>query len=123
MQSYIFLLCFFAIACSGSSVPKGVMPPGKMKDVLYDVIRADEMVDHLKLSDSTWQPFSRRTATYDTVFQLHGINKEAFQKSLTFYQQRPDLLKEIIEELQKKVTDTTAAAQRRLNIKPHLPVQ
>ncbi len=107
------LLCCLLAACSGSSVPDNVLPPEKMEVVLYDVIRADEMVDFLKLSDSTWQPFSRRTDLYDSIFQLHKVKKETFQNSLRFYQGRPDLLKEVLEALQKKVTDTTAHKNKR----------
>ena len=111
------LFSLFLFACSGSSVPKDVLPQAKMEAVLYDVIRADEMVDLLKLSDSTWQPFARRTALYDTIFQLHSVKKEEFQSSLRFYQGRPDLLKEILEELQKKVTDTVTVKEKQVRVK------
>jgi hypothetical protein len=117
MRYLSFLFCLLLLACSGSSVPKDVLPQHKMQAVLYDVIRADEMVDFLKLSDSTWQPFTRRTALYDSIFQLHEIKKEAFQNSLQFYQGRPDLLKEILDELQKKVTDTTAQKGKPVRVK------
>jgi hypothetical protein len=111
---FIPVFCFLLLACSGSSVPKGVLPQDKMQDVLFDVIRGDEMVDFLKLSDSTWQPFERRTALYDTIFHLHEVKKEIFQNSLRFYQERPDLLKDILEELQKRITDTSAATGKPL---------
>jgi hypothetical protein len=123
MRVCLLFLFFFAFACSGTSVPGGVLPPEKMETVLYDVIRADEMVDFLKLSDSTWQPFSRRTALYDTVFQLHGVKKEEFQKSLSYYQQRPDILKEIIEGMQKKAKDTTSQAKQRMQLEQRLPAE
>ena len=101
----LFSIGFFS--CSGSSVPKGVLPPDKMEAVLYDVIRVDELVDFRKMTgDSTYRLFENRTALYDTVFQLHTVKKDEFQKSLRFYQSRPDLVKEILEDLQKKVTDT-----------------
>jgi len=105
---FFFLLSVFLIACSGSSVPRGVLPPEKMEAVFYDVIRADELVDFRKMiADSTYKQFSNRTALYDTIFQLHSVRKEAFQKSLRFYQSRPDLLKEILDAMQKHSSDTT----------------
>lgn len=108
-----FILPLLFCACSGSpSVPKDVLPPEKMQAVLYDVIRADEMVDFLRLSDSTYQHFSKRTAMYDTVFQLHKVKKEAFQKSMKYYQGRPDLLKQIFDNLQKSVPDTSRIIKR-----------
>jgi hypothetical protein len=54
---------------------------------------------------------------YDTIFQLHSVKKEEFQSSLRFYQGRPDLLKEILEGLQKKVTDTVAVKEKPVRVK------
>ena len=101
------LVSIVLFACSGEpSVPKGVLGPKKMEAVLYDVIRADEMVDFYSLQDSTYRNFSKRTALYDTIFQLHAIDKATFQNSMNYYQSRPDLLKIILEQLQKK-TDSS----------------
>lgn len=103
----LFILSVLLCACSGPSVPKGVLRPEKMEAVLYDVIQADEMVDFRRMSDSTYNRFQKRTALYDTVFQLHKMSRETFQRSLRFYQGRPDLLKEMLDNLYKKATDTT----------------
>lgn len=108
MLRRLFFLSVIFCACSGApSIPSGVLPQEKMEAVLYDVIRADEMVEFLKMSDSTYQRFSKRTALYDSVFQLHNIKKETFQTSLHYYQSRPDLLREIFDDLRKKAADTS----------------
>ncbi|GAA4747734.1 DUF4296 domain-containing protein [Flavisolibacter ginsenosidimutans] len=107
---FLFLSLFFLFSCSGE-VPKGVLPPKKMEAVLYDVIRADEWVDFASLQDSTFRKFSKRTALYDSVFRLHSISKDDYRKSMSFYQGRPDLLKEILGSLKAK-SDT---ALKRLN--------
>ena len=104
---YWIAICLFCVACSGDAVPKEVLPPEKMQAVMHDVIRVDEMVDFLRMSDSTYQPFSKRTALYDTVFGLHNITKKRFQNSLKYYQGRPDLLKEIMGNIHAEITDTT----------------
>lgn len=102
--AFLILLLF---ACSGSpSVPGDVLQPEKMQKVLYDVIRADELVDFMQLTDSTYRPFQRRTSLYDTVFHLHAVTKNDFKKSLTYYQGRPDLMKEMLDDIHKKMTDT-----------------
>ncbi|HEV7333660.1 MAG TPA: DUF4296 domain-containing protein [Flavisolibacter sp.] len=103
---YWIVICLFIVACSGESVPKDVLPPEKMQAVMYDVIRVDEMVDFLRMSDSAYQPFTKRTALYDTVFGLHSVTKERFQQSLKYYQGRPDLLKDIMDNIHTKITDT-----------------
>jgi hypothetical protein len=112
----VFFLSLLLCACSGNSLPKGVLPQEKMEAVLYDVIRADEMADVLKLRDSTYNKFSKRTALYDTVFQLHAVTKEAFQQSMNYYKSRPDLLKEMLEDMHKNIADT--GRTRRLGVQP-----
>lgn len=104
MRILFFLSVVFAASSCTSSIPKEVMSPEKMGAVLYDVIRADEMTDFLLANDSTYRVFSKRASLYDTIFQLHAVKKQEFQKSLKFYQGRPDLLKEILDSLQKKVS-------------------
>ena len=109
MRLIIFSSVLVLLACSGEpSVPKGVLPPEKMEAVLYDVMRADEMANFYSLKDSTYHNFSKRTALYDTIFHLHGIGKETFQKSMNYYQGRPDLLKIIFDNLQKKADSLPA---------------
>ena len=89
-------------------MPKGVFSQEKMGDVLYDVIRADEWVDFSRMQDSTYLNFSKRTAIYDSIFQLHAISKREYQTSINYYQSRPDLLKEILETLKAKADTGTA---------------
>lgn len=106
---FLLFLPFVFCACSGAnSVPKDVIPPAKMEAILYDVVRADEMVDFMQMSDSTFRKFSKRASFYDTIFQLHAVKKESVSKSLKYYQGRPDLLKEILDSLQNK----SAASQK-----------
>ena len=112
----LFFLCVVLLACSGDdAVPDGVLPQDKMSGVMYDVIRADEMVDFMQISDSSFRNFSKRTALYDTIFSLHGVKKEEFRSSLKFYQKRPDLLREVIGKMQQKFNDTSAAKKREVN--------
>jgi len=101
------LLC----ACSDVSLPDHVLPSKKMEAVLYDVIRSDEMVDFLSLNDSTYRFPAHRKNLYDSIFQLHKVKKEDFQKSMKFYQGRPDLLKVILDDMQKKATDTATTSR------------
>ncbi|MDQ6609171.1 MAG: DUF4296 domain-containing protein, partial [Bacteroidota bacterium] len=79
---YLLFTCLQLLACSNSTtVPKGILPPKKMEAVLYDVIRADELVDFSSITDSTYTKFTKRTALYDSIFHLHAISKEGFKQS------------------------------------------
>jgi len=102
MRLLIFL-CFFIGSCAGESIPKDIIPPAKIEAIWYDAIRADEMVDVYSIQDSTYRNFSKRSALYDSIFHIHSISKESFEKSMEFYEGRPDLLKTILESLQKKI--------------------
>ena len=108
------LLCLSLVLFSCASkvaVPKDVISPDKMERVMYDVIRADELVDFSITIDSSYRNFSKRTALYDSIFSFHAVSKEYYQKSLQFYQSHPDLLKAILESLQKKTDSTFKSAQ------------
>lgn len=103
----LLLLSFFILSCSGEEAPKGVFTQEKMSAVLYDIILADEWVDFSRMSDSAYLNFSKRAAIYDSIFQLHTIEKEDYVASISYYQSRPDLLKEVLESLKTKA-DTTS---------------
>ena len=102
MRTFAFLLLVFFLSCSGNDIPKDVMPPEKMQAILYDVILADELADFSSIQDSTYRNLEKRTVLYDSILQIHNITKQAFQKSFEFYQQRPDLLRTILDSLQTK---------------------
>ena len=110
MRTFALLMLIIFISCSGNDVPKDVMPPEKMGTVLYDVILADELADFSSMQDSTYRLLEKRTVLYDSIFKTHNITKQAFQKSFHFYQQRPDLLKTILDSLQAK-PDTLSRKQ------------
>lgn len=97
----LFFLSLIIISCS-SPTPKNVFPPEKMEAVWYDIIRADELVDFSVIQDSTYRDFSKRSALYDSIFHIHQISKEGFQHSMSYYQGRPDLLKDILDALHKR---------------------
>src|SRR5688572_26923951 len=101
MRLLLFLLLLIG-ACKGESVPKDIFPPEKMEAVLYDIIRADEYVDHSSLADSTYRQLTKRTTLYDSVFHLHSINKKEYERSMKYYENRPDLLKVILDSLHSK---------------------
>ena len=99
-----FLLPFlFLYACSTKqSVPKDILPPAKMQSILWDTFRADEMALYYQFKDSSYARLTKREELYQKIFQVHHITKDQFKRSLQFYQSRPDLLKTILDSLQKQ---------------------
>lgn len=108
-----FLLLLFLSACSSNDVPKGVIPPDKMKVVLFDVMRADEFATNYISTDTTKNINEERIKLYETVFALHKTNKEAFYNSFDYYQKHPDQYKQLFDSL--------VAYTGRLGAKPDVP--
>lgn len=105
MRCFLLVILFLA-SCNNADIPEDVLPPEKMGAVWYDVILADELTEFASITDSAYRQFSKRTGLYDTVLQLHKISKEQYKRSERFYQSRPDLMREIFDDLKSK-TDTT----------------
>ena len=111
LLKFVFVVCILC-ACSGqTSVPSDVLPPEDMQSVLWDVMLADEVAEFYLQKDSTLMPLTEHTSLYQKVFQLHKISKEMFDKSISFYEHRPDLLQPILDSLQKKSDRNAEATQ------------
>ena len=115
----LLLLSLLFASCAGDKVPKEIFPPAKMQAILFDVIRADELVDFVALQDSAYRDFTKRSALYDSIFHIHAISKEDFRKSLQYYQGRPDLLKGILDSLHAQTESKTDTMMKK-PIKPQL---
>jgi len=73
---------------------------------MWDLMRADAYVSNFIMKDSTRDKNTESGILYEKVFAIHSTTQEAFQKSMTFYESRPDLLKVITDSLrsdEKKV--------------------
>jgi hypothetical protein len=97
--------CFwiiFSVACSGKEkgIPEGVIPPAKMKVIVWDMIKAEQYA--LEQEDSTILKGSikdKTTELYQQVFEIHQIDKNTFYKSFGYYEGRPDLLKALLDSI------------------------
>ena len=69
--------------------------------VMWDLIKADEYVYNYAAKDSSVDKKQESVKLYEQVFRIHGTSREEFEKSLAFYQNRPDLLKAVIDSLRK----------------------
>jgi hypothetical protein len=93
------LLMIFITRCT-PEVPADVLPPAKMQAVFWDLMRADEMSLHNTFFDSSWTSTEKNETVYQEIFAIHGISRERFKTSLTYYQSHPKLLKTIMDSIQ-----------------------
>lgn len=108
MKNYfppIFLIILL-IACSGkNNIPKNVLPQKKMVSVLWDMFRADEFLSVYVLPvDTSLNKKSETIRYYEEVFKLNQTNKNEFQKSFSFYEEHPKLMKELLDTLNARGT-------------------
>ena len=102
MTRPIFIVLFFLLTgcVYKSSIPPDVIPPDSMKQVMWDMIQADQFSKLYLSKDSAKTNVKLETMKlYQEIFQIHHTTKEAFQKSYAFYMNRPDLTKTIFDSL------------------------
>ena len=127
MRFFLFIiLTTLTFGCiRDKKIPNDVLKQNEMRKIMWDLIRADAYVTNFIMKDSTKNQKEESVALYEKIFDIHSTTKEAFQKSLTFYQGRPDLFKAISDslrsderkaqeypEVQKTPADTTLRKMR-----------
>jgi hypothetical protein len=98
---YVFFLCLLFTACSKPE-PKNILPEKKMRAVMWDIMRADEVADYYGGMDTAMRKWTIRAAYYKEIFQLHSITEQDFKRSLAYYQNHPTDLQLILDSLQAR---------------------
>ena len=103
MRTFLcFLLSVLLISCAKKERKGDVLSPNKMRDVMWDMIRADQYVSDLLFKDSTIKKKDESIKLYEEVFHVHKITRDEFKRSLDYYSSRPDLFRPIIDSLAKR---------------------
>jgi hypothetical protein len=101
MRFFLFIIPFIlSFGCiRDNKIPKDVIPQNQMRKIMWDLMRADAYVTDFVMKDSTRDKKAESAKLYEKIFDIHATSQEAFQKSLAFYQNRPDLFKVISDSL------------------------
>jgi hypothetical protein len=106
MRQLVILLGFSILiaACSSKNkIPKDILPKQEMEDVLWDLLRGSEFLEIYRFSkDSSIDKAAKAQEWYDEIFRLHKTNRPAFEKSYTWYQHHPEIMKEVLDSLSNK---------------------
>lgn len=97
--AYAFLLLVSIAACKNDAVPKDVLAERKMEKVLWDILRADEMVAYQFELDSTIDKRNKSIQLYQQIFIVHKVTPEEFKRSFKYYQTHPSKLKIVLDSL------------------------
>ena len=101
MRFFLFIsLIILNFGCiQDKKIPKDILPQNEMRKIMWDLMRADAYVSTFIMKDSTKNQKAESAILYEKIFDIHSTTQETFKKSLTFYQNRPDLFKAISDSL------------------------
>ena len=119
MRSFLFItLILLTFGCiQDKKLPKDIIPQNEMRKIMWDLMRADAYVATFIMKDSTRNQKSESAILYEKIFDIHSTSREAFKKSLAFYESRPDLFKAISDSLR---SDERRALEYQTEKKPEL---
>ena len=97
MKHLLWCFLLFGAACSPGKIPANIIPPEKMKTIVFDLLKADTYVNNFVLKDTTLKSKEQHIKMYEQVFLIHKITKKDFYISLNYYQQHPDVNKKLFD--------------------------
>lgn len=92
----VILLLLQSCGNKKETLPQGILDEPKMRAVLKDLMLADAAVytEGITANEGT-----KAAGYYKFVFKKHGIDKPAFEKSLKYYSERADKMKDIYDKI------------------------
>ena len=98
----ILLLC--AIVFLGACRPKGILTSRQMRSVLYDLHRAEAII---QVSNLAFGHDEEVAKYYQVVLDKHGISQAEFDSSLVWYTNHPQLFNKIYPKILMRCMDET----------------
>jgi len=105
MRKYLLLLLVFCACSKKEKIPKDILSPEKMENVLWDVVSAAEFHNaFIARRDSTFNKDSAQLDAFSRVFHIHKIKLDDFEKSYAWYQAHPDFMSVVLDSLSKRAS-------------------
>ncbi len=99
----ISILLIMITSCTKKNdIPKDIIPSSKMEIILWDVLRADMLAEENVKKDSAKKLNTESHRLNELVYQIHHISESDFKKSISFYEEEPELLRTIFDSLNAK---------------------
>lgn len=94
------LIFFFLTSCSNKDeVPKDILQPEKMKSVLWDMVRVQNLSKEVTINDSLINNSVETKILTERVFQIYKIDSAIFENSYNWYLKHPVLMKRLMDSL------------------------
>lgn len=95
---FIFSILLFS-CYNANKTPSGIIKPEEMKNILWDVMRAQSLSREIVLKDSTIDLAIKTKSLTQKVFEIHKTDSAQFNKSYNWYVKHPTDLKLIFDSL------------------------
>jgi len=97
---YLIIISIVFYACK-PGIPKDIIQPGKMQDVLLDIHIVDGYVSTLPGTDTAKKVGA---GYYKGVFKKFDIDSALYNQSINYYYKHPDLMKKMYDSIAVKLT-------------------
>jgi hypothetical protein len=106
----ILIFCwvlFFLYSCSGKqSVPSDILPPEKMKNIVWDILEAQSITNEISARDSSIDKQASLNWLTREAFRLNQTDSVNYSKSYNWYVAHPEIMKIFLDSLyQQKQRD------------------
>ena len=72
MRISIIIVLGLLISCANTDVPRDIIPPDRIRPILFDLLKADEYLNNFILKDTLLKRDKEAVKLYDQVFQIQG---------------------------------------------------
>ena len=88
------------LSCSSDqSIPPGILQPGQMKGIVWDLIKAGELAKYDTLVHKNIRLKDTATFLFEKVFALHHVDREQFYNSYRYYLAHPEQNKALMDSV------------------------
>ena len=97
---YLIIISVLFYACK-PGIPKDIIQPSKMQDVLIDIHIVDGYVSTLPGADTAKKVGA---SYYKGIFKKFDIDSALYNQSMSYYYKHPDLMKKMYDSITVKLT-------------------
>lgn len=102
MRNFLLSLCILSqiLSCRGKDeIPSGILPPQKMRNVMWEILQADYYSDQFVRKDSLRDAALENAGMQEQIFRRQGVTRKQYEESYRFYSGHHDLMKALMDSV------------------------
>ncbi len=108
----LMLLVVCSIFACKPGIPKDIIQPAEMENILHDIHVVDGYVSNIPTPDSAKKVAS---PLYKGIFKKYGVDSALHAKSMDYYYHRPDILTKMYNNVSAKLGKEKEAEANKQN--------